>query len=1139
MIFGHYLSGRYLNRSERNKVSFRLKTIVGIALIEALLLFLLVYTSINYLKLSNQSQIEKRAQTTLTLFSIAAKDAVISNDIATLQTLVEELLTKSEVLYVTVSDPSHILAYGGADKYVQVSHQPDTELAQVQDGIFDLEYKIEDNGYRFGTINMGFETRSLDDFIQLVTTKILSIAGIEILLVALFSLLLGHYLTRNLTILTNASKRILAGELGVRIPVKGKDEIAQMGKAFNNMIDKVDARTKALEAANIRLNTILDSAVDGFVIINDKGTITDINPAISRLFGYAHNELIGQNVAIFLPFEMRSSHDGFIHQYLETGVTQIIGTSRELMAQRKDGQLFPIALSVSLMKIDNKVMFIGLVKDLSDVKRKEVAAAKTESVLLATLAASLDSLITIDIDGRVVEFNLAATRLFGYSRHEAIGRYLEELIIPKSQHSSHRGGMERYRQTGSGNIINKRIELLATCKAGNEIPIELEVVPIKLGNEILFTAFLRDISERKASELKLQLAKEQAELGNKVKSRFLATMSHEIRSPLNAILGGVELLLHSKLNKEQRIHANITREAGSALLNTINDILDFSKIEAGQMVLESNEFEPDKLVAQVLQILEPKAYDKGLQLVSFVDRNVPQTLLGDRQRLNQVIHNLVDNAIKFSVSGTITVEMWIADNQQSLMQLFCRVTDSGIGISEEAQSKLFKEFSQVHDTHNTNYKGTGLGLAICRELITMMGGEIELESELDKGCCFTFYVSLQPHEANYCHSYCPPTKSRVMLAHTDLLWLSIVSKQYSQYGIETVVVNSWGEIKEESLLLGRFDLVLLDETFLFEVDKNEINWLKQTNLSDEGTLVALVSAMSSEISQSLSNIGLDQVVNKPLSRSMQFALLSQDAPSNEFEEVYLAESLFQGHILLAEDSPANQIIAGTMLTKAGFDVTYACNGVEAVKLMNEKAFDLVLMDIRMPEMDGLEASHIILSTNPNQIILAMTANVMKEEVEQCYLVGMKDFISKPVNQKMLLSIIQKWLPNASITLPIISSQVKSFSQNLLDEIILSELSTALGKDSLSNMMAVFCKELLERVATLTVLDPTQFELIEDQAHTLKSSSGSFGAVALFLLAQQLESSARNKQTEIIYTLIKQVAIIGKETHDAFMERFIQ
>ncbi|WP_037392750.1 hypothetical protein [Shewanella baltica] len=176
-------------------MSFRLKTIVGIALIEALLLFLLVYTSINYLKLSNQSQIEKRAQTTLTLFSIAAKDAVISNDIATLQALVEELLTKSEVLYVTVSDPSHILAYGGADKYVQVSHQPDTELAQVQDGIFDLEYKIEDNGYRFGTINMGFETRSLDDFIQLVTTKILSIAGIEILLVALFSLLLGHYLT--------------------------------------------------------------------------------------------------------------------------------------------------------------------------------------------------------------------------------------------------------------------------------------------------------------------------------------------------------------------------------------------------------------------------------------------------------------------------------------------------------------------------------------------------------------------------------------------------------------------------------------------------------------------------------------------------------------------------------------------------------------------------------------------------------------------------------------------------------------------------------------------------------------------------------------------------------------------------------
>ncbi|MGL5664961.1 MAG: PAS domain S-box protein, partial [Shewanella sp.] len=187
---------------------------------------------------------------------------------------------------------------------------------------------------------------------------------------------------------------MLAGELGVRVPVKGKDEIAQMTRAFNNMVDKVDARTKALEAANIRLNTILESAVDGFVIINEFGIITDINPAVSRLFGYAHNELIGQNVSIFMPFDQRPLHDGYIQQYFTTHVAKIIGTSRELTAQRKDGQLFPIALSVSQMSIDNRAMFIGLVKDLSEAKRKEIAAAKTESVLLATLAVSQDCLIT-------------------------------------------------------------------------------------------------------------------------------------------------------------------------------------------------------------------------------------------------------------------------------------------------------------------------------------------------------------------------------------------------------------------------------------------------------------------------------------------------------------------------------------------------------------------------------------------------------------------------------------------------------------------------------------------------------------------------------------------------------------------------
>ncbi|MEJ6522368.1 PAS domain S-box protein [Shewanella bicestrii] len=1119
-------------------MSFRLKTILGIALIEGLLLFLLVYTSINYLKLSNQSQIEKRAETTLTLFSVAAQDAVISNDLATLQSLIQELLSHKEVLYVTVSDQNRILAYGGADKYIQVSHQADKHLDQVDDGIFDLVQSIEVNGYHFGSVSMGFETQSLENLVHTVTQQILSIAGVEMLLVALFSLLLGHYLTRNLTQLTSASKRILAGELGVRVPVKGKDEIAQMTRAFNNMVDKVDARTKALEAANIRLNTILESAVDGFVIINEFGIITDINPAVSRLFGYAHNELIGQNVSIFMPFDQRPLHDGYIQQYFTTHVAKIIGTSRELTAQRKDGQLFPIALSVSQMSIDNRAMFIGLVKDLSEAKRKEIAAAKTESVLLATLAASQDCLITIDMSGKVIEFNLAATRLFGYSREEAVGALLEDLIIPDEHHHGHRQGMAHYKQTGEGQILNKRVELQARCKAGHQIPIELEVVPIQLGDEVLFTAFLRDISERKANELKLQFAKEQAEQGSRVKSRFLATMSHEIRSPLNAILGGVELLLDSSLSKDQRIHANIAREAGSALLHTINDILDFSKIEAGQMVLESHEFEPDKLVAQVLQILEPKAFEKGLQLVSFVNRNVPRTVVGDQQRLRQVLHNLVDNAIKFTSSGTITVEMWLPDNHQTEVQLYCRVTDPGIGIAAEAQSKLFQEFSQVHDTHNTNYKGTGLGLAICSELITMMGGSIELHSELGKGSCFTFYVSLQLLDSNFCHSYYFPAHSRVLLAHQDETWLRLVSKQYSQYGVETVEVQDWPSIKRAKQFKGPFNLILLDETFFFEVDEKDVHQLRKAHLAPDGSMVALVSGMSTEIGQTLATLGLDQVINKPLSRAMQLALLSKDALANEFEEEYVAQEKFQGHILLAEDSPANQIIAGTMLTKAGFDVTYACNGVEAVNLVDNKPFDLVLMDVRMPEMDGLEATQIILQQHPEQVILAMSANVMKEEIEHCYQVGMKDFIAKPVKQKTLLQVIQKWLPNAIVS---IQSQVKPAENtaSLLDEPLLAELEQTLGKASLANMMSIFCDELAQRLENLSTLAASQVDEIEDQAHTLKSSSGSFGAAALFVLARKLETCAREQQLGAIPELMAQIDALGKQTHSVLTERFIQ
>jgi two-component system sensor histidine kinase/response regulator len=1141
-------------------LSFRLKTILGIALIEGLLLLLLVYTSVSYLKESNQTEIEKRAQLTVSLFSVAAKEALIELDKPKLTSLAKELSRQQEIDYVYIHKGNDLIVAMHKEENTAIWGGDDVPVSNNQAQIFNIEMKVSDLGKDIGTVQIGFDRSGFDELLLQASTRFFSIAALEMLLVALFSWLFGIYLTRNLSELQKASKLILEGQKGVQIPVSGHDEIAQTTVAFNQMVLNIDARTNALTGANIRLNTILESAADGFVIIDVEGVITEVNNSVTRLFGYTKDELVGQNVAKLMPMHERHMHDGYMKRYLEGGKPRIIGTGRELTAQHKEGHQFPVELSISKMVIDDEILFLGFLKDLTTIKKNQEAAVRTQSILLATLEASQDALITIDITGRIQEFNTAAVKLFGYSRDEVIGQYLEELIIPKAFQQAHKKGMEHFRKTAQGAVLHKRVEVPAHNKAGEEFPIELRVIPIQLGDDILFTAFLRDISEQKSKEEELRLAKEQAEAGSKAKSRFLATMSHEIRSPLNAVLGSVELLLDSALQKEQCIYATTAKEAGDALLNTINDILDFSKIEAGQMVLESREFEPDKLVAQVLQILAGKALEKGVHLASLINRNVPKTLVGDPQRLRQVIHNLVDNAIKFSSSGCITVEVWIPNSHKERVELCCAISDQGIGISKEAQEKLFAEFSQVHDTDTTNYKGTGLGLAISAELVRMMDGTISVESELGAGSRFTVLVTLDESTQSNSHNVRLPEHSKVLVIHPDKQLCKLVKKQYEQYGVQTIYIQDVTEIYKLSNARGRFVLILLDDSCMMSVDTKLLKVLDQDFLFPHGILAALSTGVNTQVSQLLNDMGIEQVVNKPLSRAMLLNLISGATQENHIEIEQEENAIFplNSKILLAEDSLVNQMVAGTMLAKKGAFLDYANNGVEAVQMALANDYDIILMDIRMPEMDGLEATSKILQRKPQQIILAMTANVFKEELEAFTQVGMLDFIGKPVNGKMLIQSVSQWLhkaklqqeadktsPNLTYSMgqeltheikcdsdvaatetessqPLAKSIIlyeKGLTQYdhtpLIDNNVINSLIEAIGEPSLHKMLDVFCQETQMRIGTLGHINPAEdFIKIEDEAHTLKSSSGSFGAGRLYEVAKVLEAAAREKQQPI-------------------------
>ncbi|PKG56607.1 PAS domain S-box protein [Shewanella sp. GutDb-MelDb] len=1211
-------------------MSFRLKTILGIAIIEGLLLMLLVYTSIDYLKSSNESEIEKRAQSTALLFAAAAKDAVLSTDLSTLSNLANELIATNQVLYVNVFNRDDLLVTAGVTDGAHLAAR-DSSVTYVDDGILDIEAMVAESGIVYGRVELGVEISKLDIFIADATKRFLFIAALEMLLVALFSWLLGHYLTRNLQQLKLASTRVFAGEKQVKIPVTSEDEIGQAAHAFNQMVEQIDIKTHALENANTRLSTILGTALDGYIIINTRGEISEVNPAVSRLFGYKDSELLGENVSLLLPLSERPMHDGYIRNYLESGDAKIIGKGRELLAQHKEGKLFPIELSISKMMLDGELLFLGLVKDLSDVKRALVAAQRTESILLATLEGSKDALVTIDIAGNIQEVNDSACLMFHAHQLDLIGESMETLLFRGEAKIAFRGMLEEYRRTGAGKAIKNATEMHATDFSGKPIAIELTLIPVQLGDEMLLTAFIRDISRRMEYETQLKLAKDQAEQGSKAKSRFLATMSHEIRSPLNAVLGSVELMLDSRLNKEQRIYANTAKEAGTALLSTINDILDFSKIEAGQMLLEKSAFSAAKLVSQVLQILSPKAQDKGVTLASFVNSNIPESLIGDGQRLRQVLQNLVDNAIKFSSGGCVAVEMWLLEGTSSKVQLCCTVSDQGIGIPQEAQGTLFKEFSQVHDGYNTNYSGTGLGLAICAELINRMEGNIAVRSQQGRGSCFSFDVKLELDNTEVLLTPHIPAHARVLLVHPNTTYCELFTKQYRQYGVTAICVDSIDNIFNVLKVQGRFNLVLIDERCLVDLKVEQAKEIKQSFLYDEALMAALMTVVVPEASKLLAEVGLEQVVNKPLSRDMMLGMLSGDHSFNtelsSAEDMLMNESQTQLPILLAEDSPANQIVASALLNKSGFKVEIANNGKEAVAMAANKEYALILMDMRMPEMDGIEATEHILLQKPQQRIIAMTANVQKEDVELCMNAGMKDFVPKPVNRAQLIKAVNRWVtkdpsmtrvsyqanhqvngygqslaaewddpvraesplytasPQAdkdpiecvSKRIPSISSSASTISQGpnkdgyqtegqsltekhgrdqgsvsdvveeinsqLLDEATLKELTSMLGEEAMTRMFSVFINEAEERLGILKSLlkayqslGECDLDEVDIQAHTLKSSAGSFGAQALSVAAKGLELSAKEGDINQVVQLLSDVIDIGEKTLQVFNAR---
>jgi PAS domain S-box-containing protein len=760
--------------------------------------------------------------------------------------------------------------------------------------------------------------------------------------------------------------------------------------------------------------------------------------------------------------------------------------------------------------------------------------SESKNKLLATIVEqSSEAIWTKDLAGTITSWNSGAAAMFGYPPAEAMGRALNVSASTAEEEEARRLRL----------VAGEKFsyDAKATTRSGTVIDIQVAVAPLlDDANQCIGSiAVARDVTQHKRSEEALRLAREAAEAANQAKSSFLARMSHEIRTPMNGVLGMTELLLETGLTSNQRKYAETVQRSGENLLGIINDLLDFSKIEAGKLELENVEMDLRRTIEDVVDLLAERAHSKGLELACSIPPDLLTHVRGDPLRLGQILTNLVGNAIKFTEQGSVVIRVAGVEQSAKKVKMRFEVSDSGAGISLEAQSRIFEEFSQADGSTTRKHGGSGLGLAISKQLVEMMGGNIHVESELGAGSTFWFTASFEKQEMQVPQDSAPMgmlTGVRALIVESTAINRGILHSQMSNWGMTNRIAATPEQavdlLAQAAARGAPYDIAIID---LGLPGMDALELARTIRARADIAKVRLVMLTRRQVDlRNAREAGIDACLSKPVRQTVLYECLINVMAGQPQEAVAApavrepanaAPAGVRGNILLVEDNLINQQVALGILQIHGYSVTVVNNGREALDAYAHGAFDLILMDCHMPEMDGFEATREIRGRERSAPgkrvpIIALTANAMAQDREACLNAGMDDHLSKPFSMLTLQDVLDRWMPRAASRqseAAALAARATAKAAEVLDRQVLDQLGKVRtnGKpELLTRVINLYLAESPKLIYKLKqAAGASDAPEIARSAHSLKSSSANVGAKLLSRYCEDIEASARRGDTE--------------------------